>query len=332
MPFDDALSGLRAAAEPTRLRILAVLSTIDLTVGELCTVLAQTQPRVSRHLKLLVEAGLLERHTEGTRAYFRPPPPDRRPAAYDAVVSLVDLNDPALERDRARLETVRAERAEAAAAYFGGIASEWDRVRDLHVSDGEVEAALIEAIEDRPTRDLLDVGTGTGRMLEVFADRVRRGIGIDLSSEMLNVARTNLDRAGLRHCSVRRGDVYDLELPNGSMDVVVLHHVLHFLDDPSSAVAEAARTLRSNGSLLIVDFAPHGLEAFRSDFEHRFLGFAAEEVERWCADAGLVDIEIEHLHPAGPAGRRERAGLVTTIWVARQHADAPDLHTLEVAS
>ncbi len=322
-PFDDTVGALRAAAEPTRLRILAILSTIDLTVSELSAVLAQSQPRVSRHLKILVESELLERHAEGTSAFFRPVPPHRRKPAFDAVLSLVDIDDPALASDRKRLESIRAERAATAADYFGEIAAHWDQVRDLHVADDEVEQRLLQAIDVLPNGQLLDIGTGTGRILELFADRVARGVGIDLSREMLNVARTNLDRAGLRHCTVRKGDVYDLDFADGSFDVAALHHVLHYLDDPSTAVAEAARTLRPGGSLLIVDFAPHTRDSFRTDYEHRFLGFAAEEIERWCIDAGLVGVEIEHL---------EGEGLTTTIWIARQRHDAPDLRTLEVAS
>ncbi len=328
-PFDDTVAALRAAAEPTRLRILALLSTIDLTVGELSVVLAQSQPRVSRHLKILVEAELLERHAEGTSAFFRPVPPHRRKPALDAVLSLVDVDDPAMRSDRKRLDTIRAERAESAAEYFGAVAADWDRVRDLHVADDEVEAELVSAVEDRPSGELLDVGTGTGRMLELFADRVTRGVGIDLSRAMLNVARTNLDKAGLRHCSVRHGDVYDLAVPAGSFDIAILHHVLHYLDDPSAAVAESARTIRANGSLLIVDFAPHQREALRSEFEHRFLGFTDEEVARWCRDAGLDDIETRHLERTDLASED---GLTTTIWIARQRADAPDLRTLENAS
>ncbi len=327
--FDDTVAALKAAAEPTRLRILALLSTIDLTVGELSAVLAQSQPRVSRHLKILVEAELLQRHAEGTSAFFRPVPPRRRKPAFDAVISLIDLDDPALANDQKRLETIRAERATKAAEYFGRVAADWDRVRDLHVADDEVERVLLDAVANRPSDDLLDVGTGTGRILELFADRVSRGVGIDLSREMLNVARTNLDQAGLRHCSVRQGDIYDLSIPAGSFDIAVLHHVLHFLDDPSAAVAESARTIRANGSLLIVDFGPHTRDSFRSDFEHRFLGFTDEEVNRWCSDAGLLDVEVHHL---ARTDLDDHDGLTTTIWVARQRSDAPDLRTLENAS
>ncbi len=331
--FDHTLAALRAAAEPTRLRILAILGRIDLTVGEVCRVLGQAQPRVSRHLKLLVDAGLLERHTEGTSAFFRPLAGARRLPAYEAVLGLIDWNDEAFARDRARLEIVRAGRAQAAADYFERNANEWDRVRELHVSDSDVEHALIEALAGRPIRDLLDVGTGTGRMLELFAGQVRRGVGVDLSREMLNVARTNLDRAGLRHCSVRQGDVYDLDLPAGSMDVAVLHHVLHFLDDPSTAVAESARMLRPNGTLLIVDFAPHDNEDFRTDYAHRFLGFGADEVTRWCEEGGLRDVQVRQLERTDLRPKPDgRTRLTTTIWSATQRSDAPELRAFEAAS
>lgn len=326
--MDELLQGLRAAGEATRLRIVAVLSVTELTVSELCRVLGQTQPRVSRHLKLMCEGGLLERHAEGTSAFYRPAGSGTGRLLFDAIVELVDQSDPVVGRDRERLAGVRAERAAVAAAYFESVASDWDRTRSLHVADADVETAMLAMSAERRIDDFLDIGTGTGRMLEVFADRARRGLGIDLSPQMLNLARSNLDTQGLSHCSVRHGNVYDLDLDPGSFDLVVLHQVLHFLDDPATAVAEAARTLRPNGGLLLVDFAPHSLEWLRTEHAHRRLGFDDAEVTSWCTEAGLVDVTATHLTPDD--SRTDQ--LTVTLWSATQHPDAPALYTLEAAS
>src|SRR5438105_5017729 len=166
-------------------------------------------------------------------------------------------------------------------------ASEWDRIRKLHVADEQVEEAIKAALADRPIRSFLDLGTGTGRMLELFGPEIERGLGLDLSHDMLALARARLNRASLRHCSVRQGDIYDLALPKDSFDVVIIHQVLHFLDDSARAIDEAARVLRPSGRLLVVDFAPHDLEFLRDEYAHRRLGFAPEMVTQWLSAAGL---------------------------------------------
>ena len=327
--MEELLLALRAAGEPTRLRILAVLARSELTVSELCRVLGQTQPRVSRHLRLLCEAGLLARHSQGTRAFYRPESTGRARELYDAVQPLIDPDDPSLARDLARLATIRGERAAEAAEYFERVAHDWDRMRELHVADTEVEAAMLAAAPDVRVRNLLDVGTGTGRVLEIFADRIDHGLGLDLSKQMLNVARSRLDQLGHRHCAVRQGNVYDLPLDAGSMDVAVLHHVLHFLDDPAAAIGEVARTLRPDGRLVIVDFAPHNYESMRSDHAHHWLGFGDDEVKSWCAEAGLVDLSVEHLVPSSDADHEQ---LTVTLWSAAQRAGAPTVYAFEAAS
>jgi ArsR family transcriptional regulator len=324
----ELLEGLRAAGEPTRLRILAALDATELTVGELCRVLGQSQPRVSRHLRLLCDAGLLERHAEGTSAYYRLAPAGAGHDLYAAVRPLLDLTDPALQRDQARLTAIRTERADAAADYFESVASRWDRIRPLHVGDDEVEQAVLAIVDDMSVDDLIDIGTGTGRMLELFAPRVARGLGIDLSREMLNVARSRLDDAGITNCSVRRGNVYDLPVATAGFDVAVVHHVLHFLDDPGAAIAEAARVLRPDGRLIVVDFAPHSRDALRADFAHRRLGFSDAEIESWCARAGLIDVCSTPLRHTPATGEEP---LTVVLWVAtRADTDTrPDRRLVE---
>ena len=326
--MDELLVALRAAGESTRLRILAVLARSELTVSELCRVLGQTQPRVSRHLRLLCEAGLLERHAQGTSAFYRPSRSGAGRELFDAVLPLVNDSDPGVQADLRRLATVRNDRAEAAAAYFEAVASDWDHMRTRHVADAEVEAAMLHAVEDLTINQLVDVGTGTGRVLEIFADRITHGLGLDLSKQMLDLARSRLDEQGHRHCSVRQGNAYDLGLDTaGSVDVAVLHHVLHFLDDPTTAITEVARTLRPGGKLLVVDFGPHNDEAMRSDYAHHWLGFADDEIAEWCTAAGLTDVTVKHLTLADVED-----GLTVTLWTATQRLDAPTHFNLEVAS
>lgn len=325
--MEELLIALRAAGESTRLRILAILARSELTVSELCRVLGQTQPRVSRHLRLLCEAGLLDRHAQGTSAFYRPSRTGQGRELFDAVLPLIDPQDPGMQADLRRLATIRAERADAAAAYFESVATDWDKMRTRHVADDEVEAAMLEAVEDLNVRQLVDVGTGTGRVLEIFADRIDHGLGLDLSQQMLDLARSRLDQLGLRHCRVRQGNAYDLGLEAGTVDVAVLHHVLHFLDDPATSIYEAARTLRPGGRLLIVDFAAHSDESMRSDYAHHWLGFADDDVSQWCVDAGMVDVQTSHLALDGATD-----ALTVTLWVATQHPDAPALYPLEAAS
>ena len=254
------LDVLRAAAEETRLRILALLTEGELSVSDLTDILGQSQPRISRHLKLLVEAGLVERHREGAWAFFR-------------------LTD--------RLEGVRAQRSQAAQAFFSRLAPEWDRIRSLHAPETVVEAAVLDALGTRSIRNLVDLGTGTGRMLQLLAPRALRTVGLDASHAMLSVARANLEKAGLRGIELRQGDIYAPPFPRDTFDLVVIHQVLHYLDDPARAIREAARLVAPGGRILVVDFAPHSLEFLREAQAHRRLGFAPTQVAGWLDEAGL---------------------------------------------
>jgi ubiquinone/menaquinone biosynthesis C-methylase UbiE/Fe2+ or Zn2+ uptake regulation protein len=318
LSFDALNAALRAAGEETRLRILALVAEAELTVSDLTEILDQSQPRISRHLKLLAEAGLLDRFREGSWAFYRTAEDDALAAIAQALVSRLDPTDPVILRDRHKLAQVRGARAAAAQAYFRRHAAEWDRIRRLHVADEAVEAAMRDALADRPFRSLLDLGTGTGRILEVFGPQIERGLGIDMSLDMLLVARDRLERAGLKHCSVRQGDIYDVNVPEGSFDVVVIHQVLHFLDDGARAIRAAAKALRPQGRLLVVDFAPHDLEFLREEHAHRRLGFAPETVSQWIGAAGLSVEGHRTLapEPQGPAHEPE-AKIAVSLWLGR---------------
>jgi ubiquinone/menaquinone biosynthesis C-methylase UbiE len=310
LSFPDLTAMLKAAGESTRLRILALIAEAELTVSDLTEILRQSQPRLSRHLRLLAEAGLVERFREGSWAFFRLGERGGPADIARAMITRLDADDPVIARDRERLAAVRTARATAAQNYFRRHAAEWDRIRKLHVADAAVEDAIHTALADKPARSLLDLGTGTGRMLELFAGDIERGLGLDLSLDMLALARERLDRAGLKNCSVRQGDIYDLALPRDSFDIVIIHQVLHFLDDAPRAIREAVRVLRPGGRLLVIDFAPHDLEFLREEHAHLRLGFAADTVSQWLEAAGL-DIVRQQTLPPGPQGK-----IAVSLWLA----------------
>ena len=311
--FEALNTALKAAGEETRLRVLALLAEAELTVSDLTDILRQSQPRISRHLKLLVEAGLVERFREGTWAFFRLAEHGAGADVARALIERLEPGDQTVRRDHERLASVRQARAAAAQAYFRAHAAEWDRIRKLHVADEAVEEAIRAALSEKPFQSLLDLGTGTGRMLEMFGPDIERGLGLDLSLDMLLLARDRLERAGLRNCSVRQGDIYDLPLANGSFDVVILHQVLHFLDDGARAIREAARVLRPGGRLLVVDFAPHEQEFLREQFAHRRLGFAPDTVTQWITASGLEPVMHKSLAPE-PGSESK---IAVSLWLAR---------------
>jgi len=292
LPLADRFQAL---ADPTRLRIVVLLRLMELSVGELAQVLAQSQPRVSRHLKILADAGVLERRKEGSWVFLTLAEPDR----VEPMVALVDAwADPTTKAlfasDAARIETIRAERAEAANRYFAGHAEVWDQIRSLHVAESEVERAIDFALGKRSLGRLVDIGTGTGRMIELFGPRSSHAIGVDRSSDMLRLARVKLEAAGIAS-SLRQGDMYALPLGDQSAETIVIHQVLHYAHSPAAAIAEAARVLAPGGTLLVVDFAAHEREELRERDAHIRLGFEDEVMTAWFASAGLEVDQIKHL-------------------------------------
>lgn len=311
--FEPLLAALEAAGEATRLRILALLGEGELTVTELMAILGQSQPRVSRHLKLLVDAGLITRHREGAWAFFRLSEGALSQALKAGIVNLLDGFDPVIAADKRRLSAVRLERAAHASAYFARHAEDWGRIRALHIPEARVEAAVLALLGEKRFESVLDLGTGAGRMLEVLAPRAQRAVGLDVSPAMLNVARVALDAAGLRGVALRQGDAYAIPPDLSGFDLVVLHQVLHYLDDPARAIREAARVLNPGGRLLVVDFAPHMEESLRKDHAHRRLGFAEGELRQHISDAGLNPLDTTTLKPL----KGEAAKLAVSLWLAQ---------------
>jgi ArsR family transcriptional regulator len=310
---DQTVEALRAAGEPTRLRVLSLLAGEELSVMELSRILDQSQPRVSRHLKLMTDAGLIERFPDGARVFYRltSEAPARR--LIDTVLDVLDTG--AGETDDRRLEEVRRDREVAAGAYFERIAPQWDRIRSLYVCETAVEAAIQKAAGDGPFERVVDLGTGSGRMLTLLGKKAKMSLGLDLSHNMLNIARANVTKAGLDKVELRHGDIFATRLPEQSADLVLVHQVLHYLADPAVAVAEAARLVMPGGRLLIVDFAPHTLEHLREEHQHRRLGFSDEEMRRWLGDAGLTPSAPIALPP-------DTDGLTVVIWSAERVAEA----------
>jgi ArsR family transcriptional regulator len=311
MLMEPALDALRAIAEETRLRIVAVLRHGELTVTDLTEILGQSQPRVSRHLRLLVDAGLVTKHREGTWAFFRIVDVGGHFALRTSALATVDSTDPVIANDLERLDIVRSRRADAASEYFERIAPIWDEERSLHAAAATVEGVILDVIGDHPLGRVLDVGTGTGRMLQLLADRADRAVGLDASHSMLSVARANLERLGVQGWELRQGDVHSPPLERASFDLVVIHQVLHYLDDPARALAEAGRLVAPSGRLLVVDFAPHHHDFLRAA-AHRRLGFTHDQLRDWFDQVGFDCSTIIDVDP--PAGDD---GLTVTVWLAR---------------
>ena len=309
---DQAVDVLRAAGEPSRLRILALLAREELAVLELGRILDQSQPRVSRHLKLLAEAGLVERFPDGAWVFYRLASAGHADELVGEVLARIDPADPVLKRDAERLEAVWAERAADAGEYFARNAARWDEIRSLYVSEADVEAAILAAAGTGPFRRLVDLGSGTGRMLTLLGPHAEAAVGLDLSQQMLNLARSRVSEAGLARCELRHGDIFSTRLPDESADLVVVHQVLHYLADPAAAVREAARIVAEGGRLIIADFAPHRLEFLREQHQHRRLGFAEPEMARWLGEAGLGKVRVTALPPA------QKEGLTVKIWTAER--------------
>lgn len=313
----ELLTMLKALAEPTRLRVVSLLAHGEMTVTEIMQVLGQSQPRVSRHLKLLADAGLCERFPEGGWVFYRLVRTGPVSRLASIVQEFTDSEDPQVQRDRQRLAELKQLRSRNAELYFKAAAQQWAHIRSMHFSEDAVEGALLSAAAGRRFDNHVDVGTGTGRMLELFSGQCENGMGVDLSREMLHVARAKLSEAGLASRFVRQADASALPLEDGAADLVTLHQVLHYLQAPDDAIAECARVLAPGGLLLIVDFDAHRHEALRREHHHKHLGFPPARITGQLESAGLVLKDLKALEPEDVEG-----GLTVLIWAAEKPLDA----------
>jgi ArsR family transcriptional regulator len=310
--LSELVGVLKAAGEGTRLRLLALLAGGDHSVKDLTAILDQSQPRVSRHLKLLADAGLVERNAEGAWAYYGLAQDGEAGAVAQWLVGRVDHTDPERVRDCERQAQVRAAQQAQAAHYFAKVAQSWDLLKTLHVPESAVESAVLESFETGPVDLLLDLGTGTGRMLQLLAPRYKRGIGVDSSREMLSVARARLGSDGITHAQVRLGDMAELDPALGPADAIVIHQVLHYFDDPGRMLMGARELLKPGGQMVIVDFAPHQLEFLRTEHAHRRLGLSQAQMSGWAASAGLEVQAVQEF----PSDNGDR-GLTVCLWRLR---------------
>jgi len=319
--MDRLINALGAAADPTRLRLLALAARGAFCVNDFCDILGQSQPRLSRHLRLLHEAGLLERTREGANAWYVLAQGDQGALARD-LLRRADPEDPTLAADRRGAARVLAERAREASEKFRRAGADWDEMRALDLPAADVEAALSRVLGEGRHGRVLDVGTGTGRLLELLAPRVECGLGIDASRTMLALARVRLAKPEFAHLSVRLADMYALPLRDAAYDLVLLQMVLHYAEEPAQVIAEASRVLAPGGRLIVVDLAPHDRAELRDRLAHRALGFSDADMEALLAGAGLRT--ERSVSVAGP--------LAVRIWCCRAAVSADQrMHALEAA-
>lgn len=291
----ELLSALKAAGDDTRLRLLVLLNISEHNVKDLTHILNQSQPRLSRHLKLLTEANLIERFQEGSWVYYRLVRGNIYGELVQDILKTADLSDEQFKADQAQAEKVKAQRAKEAQSYFKTHAKDWDHIRSLYIKEEIVEAEMKNLIGSNPIDLLLDLGTGTGRILELFSSQFKKGIGVDINHEMLRHARARLDRLNLQSCELRHGDINKLDFKDSLADTIIIHQIMHFLEDPKQLCKEAARLLAPGGRLLIVDFAPHTQEQLRTEFAHQRLGFEENQLWGWLKNAGLKTLNFKCL-------------------------------------
>lgn len=314
----------RALADPTRLRIMRLLGAMELAVGELAQVLGQSQPRVSRHVGILCDAGLAERRREGSWVFLRAASSSDRTSplteATQRLLAVAERADPQFARqcedDRRKLSAIRSARENAAEGYFARHADEWDDLRRLHSPDRMVEQALVDALGDEPLGQVLDIGTGTGRMAELFAERADRMVALDKSLEMLRIARAKLQHLPTEQVELVQGDLAALPFDADQFDTILLHQVLHFAQEPEIALAEAGRVLRAGGRIAIVDFATHENEELRERHAHARLGFSDQQMADLMRRAGFV--------PQPPASL-EGGELTVKIWIGERRGGVAEL-------
>ncbi len=314
----ELLNALKAAADDTRLRLLVLLSDSEHNVKDLTHILDQSQPRLSRHLKLLSEADLIERFQEGSWVYYRLARSGETARLVNDILSRANRDDAVFRKDQAQAEKVKTQRASEAQDYFQTHAKDWDSIRSLYVKEEKVELEMQQMLGDATIELLLDIGTGTGRILELFANQYKKGIGVDINHEMLRHARARLDRLNLKSCELRHADITRFDFNNRQASTIIMHQVLHFVTEPKKVIREAARLLQKGGNLMIVDFAPHTQDQLRTEFAHQRLGFEEHQLWSWIKIAGLKPLQFKTLtnHSSVKQNDRSAETLNVSLWLA----------------
>jgi len=325
------VDALKAAGQTTRLRVLALLRQLDLSVGELAQILRLSQPRLSNHLKILASAHLIERLPEGSWVFYRIQNQGWAGRLLHDLFSGLDVDSFPFNSDYEALQDIRQTRARVAESYFSKIANDWDQLRALHYPEAAIEQAILGYVKNYQFERVIDLGTGTGRMLILLGPQTREAEGLDISHNMLTVARTNLNQAGINNARVRHGDAANAPFKNNSADLVIIHQVLHYLDQPEKVLLEAARILKPGGQLLIVDFAPHDFEFLREMQGHRRLGISEDDLRCWTEAAGLFVRSPQKFDPPDSLDQ----GLSVIIWNSAKcmkHLGPEDDHQLAITT
>lgn len=296
--MDLLLQALRAAGEQTRLRILALCAQHELSVTDLIQVLGQTQSRVSRHLKILVEAGLLERYQEGQWARYRLagqgsviPGQDSNKAGISLaryILQNIDMMSPVFRRDHEILTRRMDARQQRIQQFFRENAPKWEEMRAELVNQPAIDAHIRDVLLAKPVKHFLDVGTGTGKALLELGPSIGAGIGIDNSFAMLDIARNNIEESNLNNCQVRHADMTQMPYEAKTFDTALVHMVLHYSETPPLVISEIARVLTKGGRVLIIDLVRHENTEIRTALQHLWPGFDKEEMEDWLSQAGLT--------------------------------------------
>ena len=316
--MESIASILKAFGHQDRLRIIALLAHGELTISELVQILKLSQPRVTQYIKALEAVGVLERIREGSWVFSRINRQDPVMfALLESVLKAIPKDDPIQQMDKKRLEAVRQSRAKAANMFFAQVAQDKNQLGHEYLPQRDIETALLNLAQDKRYDYMIDMGTGTGRMLELFAPFIARGTGIDISPDMLAVARHKLAAKALSHISVQQGDLYNVALPAASADLVTLHQVLHYLDDPMQAIITASRLLNPKGRVVIIDFSAHQFEDYREKYAHRRLGFSDLDMSNLLSSAKMTlnqSVNIPSHNSQAPDVK---------IWIAENHVQSP---------
>ncbi len=313
--YQDLIAIYKALGEETRLRIVCLLRNRELSVSDLTSLLHQSQPCISNHLKLLYEQGIVKRYQEGSYAYFRLTSDRQLIRLINAGLERLDfLYDPVLRDDVNHYRELMDVQAEKSITFFAEIAEKWNKIRILTIPAKQEEEFLYEKLKDVIVGNFIDLGTGTGRMLKIFSENYKNGVGIDWSHNMLNVARACLHQNQINHAYVCQGNIYNLTFDDFLADCVISHQVLHYLSTPHKVFKQVAQLLKPGGKFVIVDFAPHNSEFLLKNYAHQRLGFSDEIIQEWLS---LNDFQLKETHSLVPdPDTAEKQKITLKIWVA----------------
>jgi DNA-binding transcriptional ArsR family regulator len=280
--YDNYIDALKAISEPTRFRLVRLCAQGELTVSELMRIVGQSQPRVSRHLKLLQDAGILERFREQHWVFYRVAQEEHYQLLVSGLIKQIEKNETIIQLDQSRLIELQAARATLSETFIETELPDWLRLHEYHGDTARFESAVQDALAEKTVGHLLDVATGTGRMLKIVGPLASSGVGIDLSKKMVTVARSVLAESGLAHLTVRQEDMYQMRFAARHFDTITIDQVLYFATNPDALIKETARVLKYGGRLLVVAFT-----ASKTAKTPPSVGIELSDIQQWIESAGL---------------------------------------------